>query len=130
MQLPYPSHPVLGIGWHLTHDTCVSVQLEGFSRVGKGQTWGRGAQTLHCIEGFLPFLCPLNFLFLMGCIVTRNLVIEGMVDFGITPNEASIVVHESQNASQLCNCDGKRAVLDSLDFMTISLYTLLGNPLP
>ena len=72
------------------------MQLEGCGKVSKGQDWGRDAQALLCMEGFLTFFNPLIFfLFLMGCIVTRNLIVERTGKFGITLNESSKVVYES-----------------------------------
>ena len=112
------------------HSTSISVHLEGFGKVIKGQNWGRGAQTPKHIKSFLSFLHSLNFSFLMGCTVTRNLIIEGVGDFGKTLNEVSIVVCKPQEASQLCNCSGNRSVLDSFIFMTIALDALLGNIMP
>ena len=81
------------------YGTGILVQIEWFCKVSKGQNWGRGAHHLQCIKGFLAFLHPLNFLFLMGCIVSRDLVIEGVSILGIPFYKVSIVVSELQEAS-------------------------------
>ena len=60
-----------------------------------------GSSQLHIldIKGLLAFLCPLNFLSLMGCIVSRDLIIEGASDLGIPLHEMSVVVCEPKKAS-------------------------------
>ena len=94
MQLPHLSFLLLVHDSTQPYGTCIGMQLEGFGKVSKGQDWGRVAQTLQCVKDFLAFLHPLNFSFLMGCIVARNLIVEGVSDFSITLNKASIVVCE------------------------------------
>ena len=108
----------------------ICVHLEWFCKISKGINQGGGAHYLQCIKGFLALLHTLNFLSLIGCIVSKDLIIEGAGNLGIALNEVLIAVHEPQEASQLCNHDGDRPVLDSFNFMTISLDALLGNLVP
>ena len=105
--------------------TGISMHLEGFSEVSKGQNWGKGAQNLQHIKGPLAFICPLNFSFLMSCIAPGDLVIERVSNFSITLDKAFIIVCEPQKAPQFCDCGGNGPFLDSFDFMTIGLDALL-----
>ena len=105
----------------------ISMQLEGFGEVSKGQNWGGGAQDLKCIKGFLAFILPLNFSFFMRCIVPRDLVIEGLFNFSVTLDKASIIFCEPQKVPQFCDHGGNAPVFDSSDFLTIGLDTLLQN---
>ena len=53
-----------------------------------------------------------------------------MSNLSIVLNEAPIVVCEPQEAPQFCNHDGNRPVLNSFDFRTIHLDTILLNLMP
>ena len=97
----YPFLPILFLvqDGTQTNGTGISMQLKGFGKANKDQDRGRGAQNFQCIKGFLAFICPLNFSFLMSCIIARHLIIEGMIAFSINLNEASIIVCEPQEGS-------------------------------
>ena len=94
----YPIFPILFLVQDITppNGTCIGMQLEGFGKASKGQDWGRGTQTLQPIKGFLAFIHPLNFLFLISYIITGNLIIEGASDFSMMLDESSVVVCEPQ----------------------------------
>ena len=78
------------------YGTGIHMHLEWFCKISKGQNWGRDAHYLQCIKGFLAFLHPLNFLFLMGSILPKDLVIEEAGNLGIPFFETSVVAHEAQ----------------------------------
>ena len=86
--------------------TGISMHLEGFCEVSKGQNWGKGP---------LAFICPLNVSFLMSCIVPGDLVIGRVSNFSITLDKALIIVCELQKAPQFCDWGGNGPFLDSFD---------------
>ena len=72
----------------------------------------------------------MNFLFLIGCVVPLDLVIEKAGNLGIPLYEAPIIVCKPQEASLLHNHNKNGPILDSLNFTTIGSDTFLGNLMP
>ena len=78
------------------YGTGICLQLEWFSEISKSQNWGGGAHSLQCIKGFFAFLCPLNFLFLMGYVVPQRCGHRGTGDLGIPLYEMLVIAPELQ----------------------------------
>ena len=104
--------------------------LNGFIKSAKVKTGGRGAHYFQCIKSLLAFCCPLNWLFLIGGVVPRDLVTERVGDLGIPLYEVLVIACKPQEASQLCNHESGGPILKSFNLMTISLDTLFGNLMP